>query len=136
MAFVAFGALTACSFHGTRRPQFSTETNRIECTTDIGVPIFDVTIGLAAAGFAAYVYNSNNEDQESRDAAKQIAAPILLLSALAFVSGVYGFKKVSQCTEVKALEREEIRAAVAQRKHRKQAWGRAWAATQQAAAAA
>jgi hypothetical protein len=137
MALVGLtGLLTACSFHGTGRPRFSADSGRIECTNDIGLPIFDITVGVSAAGFAAYTYKSLHEDQNSRDSAAAIAAPILLLSALGFGAAIYGFKMISTCNNVKAIEVEERRAAVAQRKHRKTAWGRAWAATQKAAAAA
>jgi hypothetical protein len=138
VALVAVSAtlLSGCSFHGTRRPRLSAETGRIECTNDIGVPIFDITVGVAAAGFAAYTYKSLHEDRNSRDSAAAIAAPILLLSALAFGSSVYGFKMVSSCNYAYKLEREERKLNAKLRKDRKQAWGRAWAATQQAAAAA
>lgn len=136
MVLVAVSALSACSFHGTGRPRFSTETGRIECTNDIGLPIFDVTVGLVAAGFAGYVYNDLHGEQSSRDSAAKIAAPILLVSALGFGAAVYGFKMVSNCNNVLKLEREELTTARQLRKTRKAALARAWAATQQAATAA
>ena len=136
MVLVAISALTACSFHGTGRARFSPDSGRIECTNDIGLPIFDITLGVAAAGFAAYMYKSLDDHENSRDSAAKITAPILLVSALGFGAAVYGFKMVSHCNEVKKLEREELRAARELRKTRKVSLGRAWAATQQAAAAA
>ena len=128
--------LSACSFHGTGRPVFSPETQRIECTNDIGVPIFDIALGLTGLGFAAYTYDSLRDSEKSKQSAAPLAAPIVLFSALAFGASIYGFTRVAECNRAYALEREERAEAKADRKRRKQAWARAWVATQQAAAAA
>jgi hypothetical protein len=133
-AVVALSA--ACSFHGTGRPTLSAETHRVQCTNDIGVPIFDMTVGAVALGISAYTYKTNRDDQSSRDDAAKLAAPTLLLSALAFGASVYGVKMVSACNKAYRLEREERATNRRLREHRKGAWARAWAATQQAAAAA
>lgn len=103
------------------------------CTNDIGLPIFDATVGLLAVAFTAYIYSSLREDKNARDSAGKIAAPILSLSALGFGSSVYGFKMVSNCNRVKKLERDELKVMGQQRRHRKEAWGRAWGITQRAA---
>jgi hypothetical protein len=115
---------------------YSPETQRIECSNDIGVPIFDVALGLSGLGFAAYTYDSLSDSQSSKESATTLAAPIVLFSAIAFGAAVYGFKMVKECNHAYALEREERVEAKAERKRRREAWGRAWVATQQAAAAA
>jgi hypothetical protein len=133
---LALVAVTACSFHGTHLPRRNHNTGDIECTDDIGVPIFDMIAGLAVIGFAAYVYQDLHEDPNSRDDAIKVAGPILFLSGLAFGSAYYGFKNVPRCRKARAQERENIAILRQRRRELKAARGTAWAVTQRAAAAA
>jgi hypothetical protein len=132
---IAIAALTACSYHGTQLPRRNS-VGEVECSDDIGVPIFDTVVGFAALGFAAYVYNDLHGDRSTRDDAYKVAGPILFLSALGFSSAVYGFRNVPRCRKAIAQERENVKIVRQRRRELKKVRADAWAITKKAAAAA
>lgn len=131
---MALAALGACSFHGLRPPRHPDNGGPLECSQDIGVPIFDAAWSLAMLGMSAYVYRDASKERNSVPLNQ--AAPLAMMSGLGMVSAGYGFVMISRCERAKKAEREAHIEAVQHRKERKQTLVKAWAVTQQAATAA
>ncbi len=134
-ALVALIALAACSFHGTGRPRLTIE-NTLECTNDIGLPIFDSIVAVSAFALGAYVYKGFQDDPDTKDNAWSIATPFIFTGALGGTSAVYGYRNINRCNEAQAAYRKERAQARERRRLRRQSRQVAWAVTQNAMAAA
>ncbi len=132
---VALIALAACSFHGTYRPRLTID-KKVDCTNDIGLPIFDTTVALASLGLGAYLYSDAKDDPDPTQNAWSITTPFALAAVLVGVSAVYGYRNVRECDRAQAMYRSERAQARAQRKLRRQSLAVAWTVTKTAMAAA
>jgi hypothetical protein len=128
-------SLSACSLHGTRRPRIA-DDGTLDCTDDIGVPIFDTVVGAAALALGTYVFVDFNEDTDTRDNAYSVATPFIATGALAVGSAIYGYMMVSRCDKAHVAAREQKAQARVRRKEKKRAQRVAWQVTQRAMAAA
>lgn len=134
-AALALIALTACSLHGTRRPRIA-DDGSLDCTDDIGIPIFDTVVGVSALALGAYVFADFNEDTNTRDNAYSVSTPFIATGALAVGSAIYGYMMVSRCDKAHVAAREEKAQARVRRKEKKRAQRVAWQVTQRAMEAA
>ena len=126
---------SACSFHGLGPPRRPDYGGPLECSEDIGVPIFDTTWALATLGVTAYIYEELKDKRDGSHASAE-AAPFILASALGIISAGYGYVMVSRCKRAKALDVVRRAEAKQRRREHKEALIHAWALTQQAATAA
>lgn len=133
---MALAVTSACSFHGLRVPHRPDYGGPIECSEDIGVPIFDTTWALGTLAATALVYQDIKEDRGSSDRAISQAAPLVLASALGMISAGYGYVMVSRCKRAKALDVIQRAEAKQRRRERKEAMARAWILTKEAETAA
>ena len=76
------------------------------------------------------------DDPQGRESAIQVAAPLMLFSALSYVSAAYGYKMVSRCKQAKSEDRAAYAERVHKRREHKKALGMAWNLTKHAQAAA
>lgn len=134
---VALAMTSACSFHGTGPPKHPEYGGPIECSEDIGVPIFDTTWALATLGVTGIVYQDLKDDKGSSSSrAGAQVAPAVLASALGIISAGYGYVMVSRCKRAKALDAIQRAEARQRRREHMQAMARAWVLTKQAESAA
>jgi hypothetical protein len=132
---VALIALSACSFHGTGRPRLTID-NTVECTSDIGLPIFDTIVAVTSIALGVYVYKDFKDHPDTKDNAWSLATPFAFTGVLAGTSAVYGYRNVRQCHQAEAAYRKEVAQARERRKLRKQSLNVAWTVTKEAMTAA
>lgn len=123
---------SACSFNGVTTVR-RVAPDRLECQSDIGVPIVDLLTALAGGSLAiAYHAWAQNETGLNQAIDNLGFATTMTIGAFAAAGAIYGFSQVGTCDRIEAAWRAEQVAHA----ERGQARDAAWAATKQAAAAA